>query len=184
MGRVFLRASNSTHSEELEAFCVSIAESVQRLDSITYVFDVSTQDRLNLQMMLAGFQADMGLSLIVVEGFNHTVLMLKALEYATRYGVGRYLSLHELLLRMILDQDTQLMDDLDAHLKTVSAELLDTARMYLRADGNAVLAAEALYLHRNTFNYRMSKFIEKSRLDIREPQLADLFSLWQTYTSQ
>ncbi|HBB05327.1 MAG TPA: hypothetical protein DCZ41_01870, partial [Firmicutes bacterium] len=32
----------------------------------------------------------------------------------------------------------------------------------------ACLTAETLYIHRNTFNYRLNAFIEKTGLDIRE----------------
>lgn len=184
MGQVYLKALHGSHLDELESFCESINENYHTLDSHIYVFEVNTQQRLNLQMMLAGFQADMGRSLIVVEGFNQPSFMLQALEAATRYGQGRFLSLHELLLRMILDHETSLMEELDKHLVRISPELIETARMYTRADGNAKLAAETLYLHRNTFNYRMNKFIDKSKIDIREPLLANLFLLWQTYTSQ
>ena len=183
MGQVYLKALDGSHSEELKSFCESINEEYHTVDSHIFIFEVNTQQRLNLQMMLAGFQADMGISLIVVEGFNQPSLMLHALEAASRYGLGRFLSLHELLLRMILDHETMLMDELDQHLMRVSPELIETARMYTRADGNAKLAAQSLYLHRNTFNYRMNKFIDKSNLDIREPLLANLFILWQTYTT-
>lgn len=183
MGQVYLKAIDGSHSEELKHFCESINEDYHRIDSHIYVFEVNTQQRLNLQTMLASFQADMGRPLIVVEGFNQSNLMLHALDAASRYGLGRFLSLHELILRMILDQNMTLMDELDQHLMRVSSELIETARMYTRADGNAKLAAQSLYLHRNTFNYRMNKFIEKSNLDIREPLLASLFMLWQTYTT-
>ena len=50
--------------------------------------------------------------------------------------------------------------------------------MYLAAGGNAKLAAQALYLHRNTFNYRMKKFEEKSNLKLNDQVQAFFFQLW------
>lgn len=46
-------------------------------------------------------------------------------------------------------------------------ELLSTINAFLEANLNVSLAAKKLYLHRNTMQYRVDKFIEKTGIDIK-----------------
>lgn len=46
-------------------------------------------------------------------------------------------------------------------------ELKETIAIYLRHNLNTSSAAKELYLHRNTMQYRLDKFIEKTALDIK-----------------
>lgn len=57
-------------------------------------------------------------------------------------------------------------------------ELLLTAGTYLRCGLDASLAAKELFIHRNTFSYRLNAFIEKTDLDIRDYHNALLLELY------
>ncbi|RFU64364.1 CdaR family transcriptional regulator [Bacillus sp. V59.32b] len=46
-------------------------------------------------------------------------------------------------------------------------ELITSVKMYIECNSNASLAAKQLYIHRNSLQYRIDKFIEKTGLDIR-----------------
>ncbi|OIK09703.1 helix-turn-helix domain-containing protein [Bacillus sp. MUM 13] len=46
-------------------------------------------------------------------------------------------------------------------------ELIGTVKTYIECNSNASLAAKKLYIHRNSLQYRIDKFIEKTGLDIR-----------------
>lgn len=53
--------------------------------------------------------------------------------------------------------------------KTVDdQELLKTVKTYIQCNRNATLAAKELYIHRNSLQYRIDKFIEKTNLDIKD----------------
>lgn len=52
-------------------------------------------------------------------------------------------------------------------LTKVDDELLETAKVFLECNLNASLAAKKLYMHRNSLQYRIEKFIEKTGIDIR-----------------
>jgi DNA-binding PucR family transcriptional regulator len=54
-----------------------------------------------------------------------------------------------------------------------------TAKAFIDAGLNATRAAVKLYVHRNTFNYRLDKFIEQTGLDIRDYHHAFYFKLAQ-----
>lgn len=60
----------------------------------------------------------------------------------------------------------------------VPRELILTASTYLKSGLNALRASEMLYVHRNTFNYRLNKFIELTNLDIRDYWNAFYFNLY------
>lgn len=47
-------------------------------------------------------------------------------------------------------------------------ELLQTIRVFLEAGSNTSLAAKKLYMHRNSLQYRVDKFMEKTGLDIKQ----------------
>ena len=45
--------------------------------------------------------------------------------------------------------------------------LLDSVKVYLECNMNTSLAAKKMYMHRNTLQYRVDKFIEKTSIDIK-----------------
>jgi DNA-binding PucR family transcriptional regulator len=47
-------------------------------------------------------------------------------------------------------------------------ELINSIKVFLDCNLNVSLAAKKLYLHRNTLQYRVDKFIEKTGIDIRQ----------------
>lgn len=47
-------------------------------------------------------------------------------------------------------------------------ELLHTVRTFLTCNSNATLAAKQLYMHRNSLQYRVDKFIEKTGIDVKQ----------------
>jgi DNA-binding PucR family transcriptional regulator len=52
--------------------------------------------------------------------------------------------------------------------KGINYDLMLTASTYLRCGLDACLAAKKLFIHRNTFNYRLNAFIAATGLDIRD----------------
>ena len=49
-------------------------------------------------------------------------------------------------------------------------ELLDTIKIYIENNLNVSLTAKKLYMHRNSLQYRIDKFIERTNIDIRNFQ--------------
>ncbi len=177
MGLVYIRPQNHRHCEDVLAYCQSINEDAYLSHQIC-VFEVNGSMRIQLKLTLESFQADLQDLLICVEGFDHQDIMSCALDLASLYALGRYAHISELLLDSVLHQNDVLLTKLNTFFEDFNPELIETARMYLAADGNAVLAAKSLYLHRNTFNYRMNKFVLKSQLRLSEQAQAYFFQLW------
>ncbi|MCT2535544.1 helix-turn-helix domain-containing protein [Aquibacillus koreensis] len=47
-------------------------------------------------------------------------------------------------------------------------ELLQTIQIFLECNSNATLAAKKLFMHRNSLQYRVDKFIEKTGIDVKQ----------------
>ncbi|MFD1017730.1 PucR family transcriptional regulator [Thalassobacillus hwangdonensis] len=47
-------------------------------------------------------------------------------------------------------------------------ELLETIKVFLECNSNATLAAKQLFMHRNSLQYRVDKFIEKTGIDVKQ----------------
>ncbi len=177
MGLVYIQSLNVNNLNTLLAYCQSINEDAM-IESNYCVFEVDATQRIQLNLTLQTFQEDLADALICVEGFNHSSIMSCSLELAKRYSLGSYTHISELLLDSMNQGDRCLLEKLNDLFSTLKPELIETAKMYLLASGNAKLAAESLYLHRNTFNYRMTKFKEKSELNITDQASAFFFQLW------
>jgi len=102
----------------------------------------------------------------------------KALKQAAAYFPNQALYLTDVLMKEFSFGDYSSVPLLGAEFKEVSSELMLTAGAFLRCGLNASLAADNLIIHRNTFNYRLTRFIEKTGLDIRDYHNALLLEIY------
>lgn len=65
--------------------------------------------------------------------------------------------------------------------ETEKAELLSTLSLYFKYGGNTVLAAKELFIHPNSFLYRLNKVKLKTNLDPRQPNDCSLLGLIVAY---
>lgn len=128
-----------------------------------------------LMMML---HDDLGVTLSVLAAHKDGPLEEKLLKEALAYFPNRCLYLSDVLMKEFSFGDFSSMPLLSAEFKEVPHELLLTAGTFLRAGLNASLAAQTLIIHRNTFNYRLAQFIEKTQLDIRDYHNALLLEIY------
>ncbi|MBQ7995781.1 MAG: helix-turn-helix domain-containing protein [Bacilli bacterium] len=121
---------------------------------------------------------DMGVSMAILISHKYGDLERKLLIDEMNYFPNQILFVEELILKEFSFGDYTSLPLLTALFKEVSRELLQTAFVFLRCGLNATLASEKLIIHRNTFNYRLAKFIDKTGLDIRDYHNA---ALLETY---
>jgi hypothetical protein len=121
-----------------------------------------------------------GIGLTVVIGYQHDVLLLSALAYAKVVATNEITYLADIILLEAYNQKHDLLLALHQKLTKISHENIISAKVFLESGCNALLASEALYVHRNTFTYRMNKFMDQSNMDLRDFHCARLFQLWLT----
>lgn len=102
----------------------------------------------------------------------HVRLELDFLKLAKRYLPDRHVVHYEdLIERIILDACSKetlqrLVDKLLGPVKE-DHEMLRTVQTFLQHNLNVTETANALYIHRNSMQYRLEKWIEKTGLDVR-----------------
>ena len=70
-------------------------------------------------------------------------------------------------LPTLLKKDLTLREKLLSFTEEVSDDVLLTIKAYLELNMSVNLVARTMYTHRNTINYRISRFIELTGIDIR-----------------
>lgn len=73
----------------------------------------------------------------------------------------------DVLLNCILHQQEDVVEVVHRQFAHVPHELMKSAMMYVRCGMNVTRSASRLYIHRNTFNYRIDKFMHLTNLDIK-----------------
>lgn len=177
---IYTKILHDKHRHSVQEFCNTFAEEGIWIQDDIYRIDVDESNRIQYKLSLSSFEADLGSNVCAVCGVKDDVLMSVAIDCAMRYSLGKMLDLSDLMLVCILNKDITLIKALEQKLSGVSAELIDTLKMYFNTGNNAVLAAELLYLHRNTFNYRLNKFVDKTDMDVKNAHIAQF--LYQYFT--
>ncbi|MGA9224710.1 MAG: helix-turn-helix domain-containing protein [Mesobacillus sp.] len=96
-------------------------------------------------------------------------LFMQATNHNTRNHVYTFEKIFPILLA------SSMPDELKAILETSvleafeeDRELMSTIKVFLESNSNASLAAKKLYVHRNTLQYRMDKFMEKTGVHLKD----------------
>ena len=115
---------------------------------------------------LKGFFEKEGCSIDSFRLVSVNEMMLHSI--APKYYPGQVSFMSDLILKQMSFGDFSSFAFLSALFRSLPEELLETGKAYLSAGLDAKLAADLLIVHRNTFNYRLNRFIEASGVDIRD----------------
>ena len=171
---------NVAHADRraFEHFCESSGYVNEALDGQGFRLILSPRQCVQLKLLFHQLQDDFGSQLVGVISFEEDAIMRLAIEIAERYASSQILELADCLWLSVEQKDYRLLEALRHKLRALHNDLIDTVAMYLSCSNNAVLAAEYLYLHRNTFNYRLDKFYAETKIDVRDIQLSRLLQLY------
>ncbi|MED0968514.1 PucR family transcriptional regulator [Bacillus paramycoides] len=73
---------------------------------------------------------------------------------------------YQLMISLPKEEREKYTNQLLAHISN-DKELIDSVKVFFHCNLNVSLAAKQLYLHRNTLQYRIDKFIEKTGINIK-----------------
>ena len=107
------------------------------------------------------------------DGFS-AKLLHEALEFFPNQV--KYLS--DIILKEMSFGDYSSLPFLSALFRDLPEEWIYSVEKYLECGLDALLASDALYIHRNTFNYRLAQFRKRCGIDVREYHGALLFELY------
>jgi|SRR5690554_1061620 len=160
----------------LQDLCKEIFSEVE-LDnySDSIVTLIVKEDEIFLLKTLKSHFEDNGVSLTGVISHTDGEILIKALQFAKTATSNQVIHLADVILLEAIHKKNAIIKEIDSSLKHVSFEAIATARAFIEHGCNALAAAESLYIHRNTFSYRLNKFIDQTDLDIRDFHNARLF---------
>jgi sugar diacid utilization regulator len=165
------RFSDALHNAYKNIFAIKFTDSKSGyVMSDEYLYDY-------LESLLSVISSDTDNSYTVVSSHEESELSRAAIRKAVQ-GRRVYLTnMADLILNLALDGDYELLRLAKKRFALVSRELMMTAETFISCGLNASLAAKKLYIHRNTFSYRLNQFIEATDLDIRDYHNAQFFSI-------
>ena len=140
---------------------------IEYLDDFNGIILADENFFVRLKSIIDILSVDLNTNFIFLESYKLSNLAEKTLlKLQKRYSSGLF-SLSLVILQYYMSGDLELYEELKKEFSLLKKELLDTAVAYINCNMNACLASKSLYIHRNTFNYRLNKFIEQTSLDIR-----------------
>ena len=165
INRAYIKVNSKKDRNIIEEM---LQEAFEKLD-IEWKNDVANlvvyeTDSFQLQLMkLLHFNLqDLGIkaNVLIVPFFNEVFI-----KYLNKMNDG-VITAFEAFLNNINDPKTK--EDAKYIFEMIPKKDLDTIRAFLSCNANSCMAANELYLHRNSFNYRMNHFIDKTQIDIRD----------------
>jgi len=156
----------------------------QRLHKDQVVFFTNEDTRPPLQNFLDTYRQEFNLKFHLLKTYRLHALGEKASRIGLHKNPGKVDRLGDLLLQLIFDGNPILLPLIKEEFSHVPRHLMQTASMLLASDLKASVASERLYVHRNTFAYRLNQFVNLTGLDIRQHDHALVFTLIEKLLSK
>lgn len=90
------------------------------------------------------------------------------LSYENKPVIHYTSSVPYLLLEPLTEENINTIIETILQETIAEEELIKTIQIFLECNSNATLAAKKLYMHRNSLQYRVDKFIEKTGIDVKQ----------------
>ncbi len=129
----------------------------------TLVLDQPQTQFVNLKLSFDALNADLMDDLTMVIVPRHEKKIAELVRSSTRIGLYHFTQ----ELPRLLHENPLIRDELMTFTDEVSEDVLQTIQTYLELNMSVNLVAKTMYTHRNTVNYRISRFIELTGIDIR-----------------
>ncbi len=126
-------------------------------------FDIHNELRLNVSFL---------------RGCNWKELPLKLLDKCLAYAPNSFRYMSDMIFKELTFGDYSSIPYLTRALSSVPRDLLTTIGTYLRSNLDGKKAAESLYIHRNTFLFRIGKFEKLTGLNVRDYHDALLMEIY------
>lgn len=173
--KAYIKIANTKHIEEVNDLLYHQFEENVEITWDGNIANLIVFDKPSFHYILKKIyqllSSDLGINLafLIVPKFDKLFI-----KYLNQIDNDVY-SAFELFLKNI-NQD-YVVEDAKSLLKDVKREYLTTASVFLKCNLNNQEAAKELYLHRNSFAYRLNIFIKESKMNIKEYATAQFLSL-------
>ena len=170
MNLIFGKVENSLDYDLMQSFFNALSIEMEPFEQNGFYLLLNEEQRLSVYINIESFLSEHAIKVYLIEGFDDPLFMRKSLEEVKSLNASKIYTLNE-----IFSMGSESYRNAALALLDQDDDLIKTADMYVLAMGNAYLASQALFLHRNTFNYRMKKFMDKTKLDLRNIELRTFY---------
>lgn len=184
MDKIYLVISDSSIKKkdfENRLNSLSFPYSITYLSPTRAVISSSEKLFIGLQDLLTNYINYYGIKTSILVAHKACDLSSKCLRTALDILPNRVVFLSDVILKELSKGDTSSLPYLKSEFQEVTINELNAAGAFLRTGLNVSDTAECLYLHRNTFYYRLNKFIDKTSLDIRDYHNALILEIYFQY---
>ncbi|MBO8428213.1 MAG: helix-turn-helix domain-containing protein [Firmicutes bacterium] len=131
-----------------------------------------------LDSVIKNINVDLNIDINILITHKVNKYYFELLNDSFKFYKNKIFSLYDLVLYFNLNNLKNYNLDIIKEFNNVPDYLINTMKIYLEANRNALLTSKYLFIHRNTFNQRLEKFIELTSLDIRDFYNANYFLLY------
>jgi len=132
-----------------------------------------------LTLTIGVMQTDLNILIIIVSAHCDDKFVRDCCLFAYENIISSCLRIDEVIL-LAWRQDHELVKRFREYFNRIDDELLQTIKVYLLCGNVGNMAAEQLYIHRNTLLYRLTQFVSQTGLDPRNLEHLPLIQLWFT----
>ena len=161
----YILLDNSKNKESLASILDFLFPSYY-IDWKDNIAEVSVFDDPSFQLKLekvhtsAFIDANIQCSILVVPYFSNIFIKyLKKMQHEVA-------TIYDIFFRHAHLKETKM--DANKIINSISKDNLDTIKAYIKSNGNANAAAEELFLHKNSYAYRIKKFTNDTQLDYND----------------
>ena len=162
--KVYIKINNKKNRNTIEELLKETYSdvSIQWEDVIgkLIVFDNDAFQSKLEKLLSFGFH-DVGLqaTLLIVPFFDELFV-----NYLDLYN-NQVCTAFEIFVRNI--KNDHIKEDVKKIINSIEKKELDTLKAFLSCNCNSLITSNELYLHRNSFNYRMNQLISNNKIDVR-----------------
>lgn len=154
---------------------------------ITWLTDnhcfIYSEENINqtLSELIPIIENDLACQITVLVSHRENKLNDQALELAVKHNSGTLVNLADVCLLAVKENHTDFISNLENYFDKVDSELLRTMAAYLANSNSGLKTSENLYIHRNTWLYRLHKFYQLTKLDLRDADDVAFFRFWLSW---
>lgn len=134
-----------------------------------------------IQSLLAIINDDLHFGLSVCCMHTHCSYSKLIVLTSFKYYKLECVHLSDLFFECIMHQDVTFLKEISKMFEPLDRDLLNTAFTYVMSGMSSMVSAKKLYIHRNTFAYRLNKINELLNLDIKDYHNAQLLYYYIRY---
>ena len=169
MKRVYLLVSESSlDRESLQKAFASVFASLSFPSDKEAVGEGEGDALYALEKGISVYHHETGSNLIVLAVHRFDGFSAKLAHEALSFLPNKASFMSDVILHELRYGDYSSLSFLSALFADLPQEIMETALEYLRHDRDALSASSSLYIHRNTFLYRMKAFKKMTMLDVRD----------------